>query len=275
MIKKKKNKDTISLILVIVLVIIMALISFNLRRTQGVEETPVSEEISPATVFSLGPLQVTSTVINTWIMIGVLGIGSFIVGRTFKVRPSGFQNAIEWLVNAINGLIEKNIGTNNTEVFFPLVATFAIFIGVANLLGLFPGLKAPTTDINTPLAMALIVFISVPYFGIRTNGLGGYLRHYVDPIFLMLPIEIASEIARTFSLTFRLFGNILGEEIIIAIFFLISPFILPVPMMLFSIFTGVLQAYIFTLLSTVYIGGAVKAHQTPKKNKIKKSKRSK
>lgn len=270
--KKKNNKDTISLIMVIALVIIMAFISFNLRRTQGVEEISVSEEITPATVFSVGPLQVTTTVVNTWIMIGVLGIGSFFVGRTFKVRPSGFQNAIEWLVNAINGLIDKNIGSDHSDVFFPLVATFAIFIGIANLLGLIPGLKAPTTDINTPLAMALIVFFSVPYFGVRTNGLGGYLRHYVDPIFLMLPIEIASEIARTFSLTFRLFGNILGEEIIIAIFFLISPLILPVPMMLFSIFTGVLQAYIFTLLSTVYIGGAVKAHQTPKKINIKKSK---
>jgi F-type H+-transporting ATPase subunit a len=270
---KQKNKEKLSLILVVILVLVMAFISFYLRRTQGVEEVSVSNEITPETVFSVGPLQVTTTVINTWIMIGVLSIAAFFIGRTFKVRPGGFQNAIEWLVNAINGLISNNIESEHTEVFFPLIATFAIFIGVANLLGLVPGLKSPTTDINTPLAMALIVFFSVPYFGIRTNGLGGYLRHYVEPIFLMLPIEIASEIARTFSLTFRLFGNILGEEIIIAIFFLISPFILPVPMMLFSIFTGVLQAYIFTLLSTVYIGGAVKAHQTTKKSKKNKSKK--
>lgn len=267
---KTKNKDSISLILVIVLVVVMALISFYLRRTEGVETTSVAEEITPATVFTVGPLQVTTTVVNTWIMISVLSIAAFFVGRTFKVRPGGFQNAVEWLVNAINGLINNNIGSDHTEVFFPLVATFAVFIGIANLLGLIPGLSSPTTDINTPLAMALIVFFSVPFFGVRTNGLWGYLRHYVEPIFLMLPIEIASEIARTFSLTFRLFGNILGEEIIIAIFFLISPFILPVPMMLFSIFTGVLQAYIFTLLSTVYIGGAVKAHQAPKKNKKSK-----
>jgi len=107
----------------------------------------------------------------------------------------------------------------------------------------------------------LIVFISVPYFGIKNRGLGAYLKHYIEPFFLMLPLEIASEIARTFSLTFRLFGNIMGEEIIIAILFIIAPFILPVPLMAFSIFTGVLQAYIFTLLSTVYIGGAVKAHE--------------
>ena len=270
---KQKNKDSISLILVIALVIVMALISFYLRRTQGVEEVSVATEITPSVVFTVGPIEVTSTVVNTWIMIVVLSIAAFFVGRSFKVRPGGFQNAIEWLVNAINGLIGNNIGSEHTDIFFPLIATLAIFIGIANLLGLIPGLKSPTTDINTPLAMALIVFFSVPYFGIRTNGLWGYLRHYVEPIFLMLPIEIASEIARTFSLTFRLFGNILGEEIIIAIFFLISPFILPVPMMLFSIFTGVLQAYIFTLLSTVYIGGAVKAHQTSKKIKKNKSKK--
>lgn len=122
-------------------------------------------------------------------------------------------------------------------------------------------MRSPTPDINTPLALALSVFFSVPYFGIRTCGVWGYLKHYVEPIFIMLPIEIASEIARTFSLTFRLFGNILGEEIIISILFIVMPLFVPVPMMLFSIFTGLLQAYVFALLTCVYIGGAVKAHK--------------
>lgn len=257
--KKNRNKK-LSLILVIVLVIAMVLISYQLRAREGFEPEPVAEEIAPHVVFAIGPLQVTSTVINTWIMIAVLGIASFFLGKSFKIRPGMVQNAIEWLEEAIQGLIAENIGTEKSQLFFPLIATLAIFIGSSNLLGLIPGLHSPTPDINTPIAMALIVFVSVPYFGIRTRGLWGYLKHYVEPIFIMLPIEIASEIARTFSLTFRLFGNILGEEIIIAILFLISPFIVPVPMMLFSIFTGLLQAYIFTLLSCVYIGGAVKAH---------------
>ena len=257
----KMNKKTLTMILVFAVVIAMALISFQIRRNTGFEAQPVAEEIAPKIVFSLGPLQVTSTVINTWIMILALSIGAYLLGRTFKVRPTMFQNAIEWLVQAIQNIISQNVGTKDTKLFLPIVGTLAIFIGVANLLGLIPGLQSPTPDINTPLAMALIVFFSVPYFGIRSQGLWGYLKHYVEPIFLMLPIEIASEIARTFSLTFRLFGNILGEEIIIAILFIISPFIVPVPMMLFSIFTGVLQAYIFTLLTCVYIGGAVKAHQ--------------
>ncbi|MFN2303858.1 MAG: F0F1 ATP synthase subunit A [Anaerolineales bacterium] len=257
-----KNKKTLSLILLGLLVIVMVVVSLELRQRAGVEPTPVSEEITPRIVFTVGPVQVSSTVINTWVMISLLGLGSFFIGKSLKVRPGTFQNAIEWFQEAIKGLIASNIGSENTELFFPLITSLAIFIGASNLLGLIPGLQSPTPDINTPVAMALIVFFSVPYFGIRTRGLWGYLRHYVEPIFLMLPIEIASEIARTFSLSFRLFGNIMGEEIIIAILFVIAPFIVPVPIMLFSIFTGVLQAYIFALLACVYIGSAVKAHQT-------------
>lgn len=258
----KRNKKTIVLIIVVLVVTVMAVISFRLRSITGYEPKPVSEEIAPQLVFSIGPIQVTSTVINTWVMVGVLGIASYWIGRSFKVRPGMVQNAIEWFKEAIEGIITTNIGLSNTQSFFPVIATLTIFIGVANLLGLIPGLRSPTPDINTPLAMALIVFVSVPYFGIKSKGLWGYIKHYFEPIFLMLPIEITSEFAHTLSLSFRLFGNIMGEEIVIVILFLISPFILPVPMMLFSIFTGVLQAYIFTLLSCVYIGGAVKAHQS-------------
>ena len=258
----KKNKKFITLIIVIAIVTVMAFISFQLRAKTGFEPEPISEEIAPHLVFSIGPIEVMSTVVNTWIMIGILALASYFAGKSFKVRPTLIQNAIEWFVKAIEGIIAKNIGLKNTQVFLPLIAGMAIFIGVANLLGLIPGLRSPTPDINTPLAIALVVFFSVPYFGIKTKGLLPYIKHYFEPIFLMFPIEVTSELARTMSLSFRLFGNIMGEEIIIAILFMIAPFIVPVPMMLFSIFTGVLQAYIFTLLACVYIGGAVKAHQS-------------
>ncbi|MBN1876089.1 MAG: F0F1 ATP synthase subunit A [Anaerolineae bacterium] len=238
----------------------MAVVSSLLQDPHATEEATVTKEIAPRLIFSVGSLEVTSTVVNTWVMMTIIGMASFFIGRSFRVRPGLVQNAIEWFVQAINELIRNNVGIRDTSLFLPVVASLAVFVGSANLMGLIPGLHSPTPDINTPLAMALIVFVSVPYFGIRTRGLWGYLKHYVEPIFLMLPIEIASEVARTFSLTFRLFGNILGEEIIIVILFIIAPFIVPVPMMLFSIFTGLLQAYIFTLLTCVYIGGAVKAH---------------
>ena len=255
-------KEHLSTLMLILLILAFALTGFQLRKIEGAESTSIAEEISPSAVFTVGPVQVTSTVVNTWIMIVIIGGLSFWAGRTFKVHPNMAQNAIEWLRDAVDGLIAANVGSVNTAMFLPIVLGLAIFIGCSNLLGLIPGLSSPTQDINTPIAMALVVFFSVPYFGIRVSGLKGYLKHYVEPIFLMLPIEIASELARTFSLTFRLFGNIIGEEIIIAILFVIAPFIVPVPMMLFSIFTGVLQAYIFTLLTCVYIGGAVKAHQS-------------
>lgn len=250
-----------ALILLIVLVIALAVISSLLQKNNEVEEITVTEKISPHMIFRIGPLVVTSTVINTWIMISIIGIASYFIGKSFKVSPGLLQIAIEWFKQAIENLICINVGSRDPSLFFPEIASLALFIGCANLLGLIPGLDSPTPDINTPLALALIVLISVPYYGIRTHKLGGYLKHYVQPVFLMFPVEIASEIARTFSLTFRLFGNIFGEEIIVAILFMIAPFIVPVPVMLFGIFTGVLQAYIFTLLTCVYIGGAVKAHK--------------
>ncbi len=220
----------------------------------------IEEELSPATVFAIGPLQVTTTVVNTWIIMALVSVLFIFLGRNLKIRPSRFQNVLEWLVEAIDGLIASMI-PHQPRLFLPLVGTLAVFIAASNLGGLLPGLKSPTTDINTPLALALVVFFSVHYYGIRRKGLIGYLRHYVEPVFFLLPIEIASELARTMSLTFRLFGNIFGEEIVIAVLFIVLPIFIPVPMMLFSIFTSVIQAYVFTLLSVVYISGAVQAHK--------------
>jgi F-type H+-transporting ATPase subunit a len=220
----------------------------------------LGEELVPHVVFTVGPLQVMSTVVNTWIIMAVVSALFIILGRHLKVRPTRFQNALEWGVEAIDGLIEGLI-PHHSRIFLQIVGTLAVFIAAANLGGLIPGLRSPTTDLNTPLALAIVVFFSVHYYGIRQKGIIGHLRHYVEPIFIMLPIEIASELARTMSLTFRLFGNILGEEIVIAVLFLILPVLIPVPMMLFSIFTSLIQAYVFTMLTAVYISGAVQAHE--------------
>jgi F-type H+-transporting ATPase subunit a len=220
----------------------------------------LEEELTPFVVFNLGPLQVTSTVVHTWIIMVIVSIVFIILGKNLKVRPTRFQNALEWIVETIDHLIRDMI-PEQPRLFLPIVGTLTVFITSANLGGLIPGLRSPTTDLNTPLALAIVVFFSVHYYGIRRKGLLGHLKHYVEPIFILLPIEVASELARTMSLTFRLFGNILGEEIVIAVLFLILPVLIPVPMMLFSIFTSVIQAYVFTLLTIVYISGAVEAHK--------------
>jgi len=218
----------------------------------------IEQELIPHVVFSIGPLQVTTTVVYTWIIMALTAILFFLLGRGLKVRPTRLQNALEWLVEALDGLIASMIPKQH-RILLPLVGTLAVFIATANLGGLIPGLKSPTSDLNTPLALAIVVFFSVHYYGIRAHGLLGHLRHYVEPVFFLLPIEVAGELARTMSLTFRLFGNILGEEIVIAVLFLVLPAIVPVPMMLFSIFTSIIQAYVFVMLTVVYLGGAVQA----------------
>lgn len=220
----------------------------------------LAEELIPVVMFRLGPLQVTSTVVYTWIIMAIVLAVFAILGRSLKIRPSRVQNALEWLVEVIDTMVRDMIH-EQPRIFVPIVGTLTILIAALNLGGLIPGIRSPTTDLNTPLALAIIVFISVHYYGIRRKGLVGHLKHYVEPIFILLPIEVASEFARTLSLTFRLFGNILGEEIVIAVLFLILPVLIPVPMMLFSIFTSVIQAYVFTLLTIVYISGAVQAHE--------------
>jgi len=221
----------------------------------------IEEELVPFVVFTIGPIEITSTVVTTWLIVAFLGVASYLIGRSLKVRPGVFQNILEWVVESIDGLLQSMIG-EGSRFLLPFVGALAIFIAIANLTGLIPGLKAPTTDINTPLALALIVFVSVHYYGIRHRGLLGHLKRYVEPIFLMLPIEIASEVARTISLTFRLFGNIIGEEIVVSILFLVLPLLVPVPMMIFGIFTGFIQAYIFTILTITYLAGAVKASRS-------------
>jgi F-type H+-transporting ATPase subunit a len=220
----------------------------------------LEQEFIPVVLFHIGPLQVTSTIVDTWIIMAIVSVAVIVLGKRLQIKPARWQNALEWVVEAIDGVIRDMI-PENPRLFLPIVGTLMVFITAANLGGLIPGLSSPTSDINTPLAMAIVVFFSVHYYGIHEKGLLGHLKHYVEPIFILLPIELASELARTLSLTFRLFGNILGEEIVIAVLFLILPYFVPVPMMLFSIFTSVIQAYVFGMLTVVYISGAVRAYE--------------
>jgi F-type H+-transporting ATPase subunit a len=220
----------------------------------------LEQEFIPVVLFQIGPLQVTTTIVHTWIIMAIVSVAVIVLGKRLRVKPARWQNALEWIVEAVDGVIRDMI-PENSRLFLPIVGTLMVFITAANLGGLIPGLRSPTADINTPLALAIVVFFSVHYYGIHEKGLLGHLKHYVEPIFILLPIELASELARTLSLTFRLFGNILGEEIVIAVLFLILPYFVPVPMMLFSIFTSVIQAYVFGMLTVVYISGAVRAHE--------------
>lgn len=217
----------------------------------------MEETLNPSVLFFIFGLPVTKIVVSTWFVMAFLVIASFISTRKMDFIPKRFlQNVVELFVEAIIYLIE-DMSPGNGKKFLSLVGTLALFIGTANLAGLVPGLSSPTSDFNTTLALALVVFLSVPYYGIRTRGAKDYFKDYITPSPIMVPFHIISEITRTFSLALRLFGNIMGEEIVIAILFLLSPLFVPVPMMLFSIFTGIVQAYIFTILTAVYLSAAV------------------
>ncbi|MBC7218465.1 MAG: F0F1 ATP synthase subunit A [Candidatus Caldatribacterium sp.] len=203
-------------------------------------------------------LPITKTVVSTWVVMGFLVLLSFLLTRKMSLVPTRLQNIVELFVEAIINLIE-DMSPGNGRKFLPLVGTLALFIGTSDVAGLVPGLKSPTSDFNTTLALALVVFFAVPFYGIRTRGLKNYLKSYFSPSPILAPFHVISEITRTVSLALRLFGNIMGEEIIIAILFLLSPLFLPLPMMLFSIFTGIIQAYIFTVLTVVYLSAAVES----------------
>lgn len=209
------------------------------------------EEVFPRVVFTLfGVIPVRDTVVSTWVMMAIILALALILGRR---QPM----ALEMLTDFLNDLVSGVMGRPAID-YLPFLGALAIFIAVANLMGVVPFLISPTRDINTPLALALTVFFSVHYFGIRSQGLKNYLKELATPIYV-LPLEIIGQLSRTLSLTLRLFGNIISTELIVAVIFVLVPFLVPLPLIGFSIFTGLLQAYIFTSLAAVYIAAGLKA----------------
>jgi len=216
-----------------------------------------NREFFPQVLLTLGPVEITSTVLYSLLVSGILIAFSLLV--RFSQRLSGWQMAAEFVVEHLEGIMQDMFG-EDPRPYTPLVVTLALFIGVANLLGLAPGLRAPTADFSTTLALAVVVFLAVPFYGIRARGVRGYLRHYLEPSPLLLPLEIITEFSRTLALAVRLFGNIVSEELVIAVLLSIAGLLLPVPIMMLAVLTGVVQAYIFSILTVVYLSAAVRAH---------------
>lgn len=184
-----------------------------------------------------------------------------IIRTRFSVEnPGNVQQAFEAVVEFLQGQLEENVG-HAGQKFVAVIGTIALLLVFSNILGLIPGFASPTGDINLPAGCAIFMFIYYNYQGMRKQGVGKYLLHFAGPVWwlspLMIPIEIISHIARPFSLTVRLYANIFAEELLIAVFFSLVAFLLPLPFMAFAIFGGLLQAYIFITLSQVYLAGAV------------------
>ena len=206
------------------------------------------ENFFPQVVFEILGVPVRDTVISTWIMMAL-------VVAAVTVARRRWPSALEMLVGFLNDTISDVMG-RPAEPYLPFLGALAIFIAISNVIGVVPLLVSPTRDVNTPLALALTAFLSVHYFGIRAKGVLGYLKSLASPIFV-LPLEIIGQVSRTISLTVRLFGNIVSTEMIVAVVFALVPLIAPLPLIGFSMFTGLLQAYIFTALATVYIGAGL------------------
>lgn len=193
------------------------------------------------------------------VLMVVLGLAA----RKLSVVPSHRQTALEYLYEAVEGLLVDIVGEPGKK-YLPMIATLAIFIFSCNLLGLFPGLMSPTSKLNVTLGCAVTVFIYYHWQGMKTQGVLKYMKHFVGPIPflapLMVPIELISHCSRPLSLSVRLFGNIFAEDLLIAVIASILPFLLPLPFMAVAIFTGIIQAFVFVLLACIYISGAV-AHE--------------
>lgn len=211
----------------------------------------------PQVVFRLGPVQITATVIYTLLVSAVLIIFALLVRAGMERGLSRLQMAAEMLMDLLDGTMRSMVG-GDPRPYTPLVVTLALFIGVANLSGLVPGLHAPTADLSTTTALAVIVFVAVPAYGIRARGVRGYLHHYVEPVAFMLPLNIFEEFSRVLTLAMRLFGNVMSGELIISVLLMLVGFLVPVPMMLLEVLTGVIQAYIFAVLAMVYLSAAAR-----------------
>lgn len=208
-------------------------------------------------VFTIGGVGVNATIVNTWVVMALLVGGSWVVTRNLKpdVPPSRWRTTLEVIVQGIQSQIEE-ITRNSARYVMYFAGTLFLFIAVSNLLLVVPGFSPPTASLSTTAALALSVLVAVPAFGIARNGVGNYLQGYIRPSVVMLPFNIISEFSRGISLAIRLYGNIMSGAVIAAILLGVAPFFFPVVMDMLGLLTGLIQAYIFAILATVYISTA-------------------
>ncbi len=202
---------------------------------------------------------VAAHVAYSWFIMAALAILSFLATRRLDIYPAKLQNVMEAVISGIDGFLTDTMGHEGRR-FFPLVATLALYILASNLLGLLPGFESPTSNINTTASMAIVVFFTTHIVGFRIHGVK-YLKHFMGPIWwlspLMIVIELIGHLARPVSLTMRLFGNIKGEDIVLAVVLFLVPALVPLPVFFLMIFTSLIQTVVFLLLTMMYIAGAM------------------
>jgi len=209
-----------------------------------------------------GYFKLNATIVTTWALMLVLVVVARLITRNLehKVHISRWQSLLEVIVVTIRKQIEE-VGLRHPEKYLGFLGTLFLFIALSNLCTIIPGYEPPTGSLSTTAALALSVFIAVPLYGIAESGLEVYLRSYLKPTALMLPFNLISELSRTLAMAIRLFGNIMSGTMILAILLTVTPFLFPVVMSLLGLLTGMVQAYIFSILATVYIAAATRARE--------------
>lgn len=221
-------------------------------------------QISPDQVifFAWHFITISAALVYTWIIMAILVIGSLLITRNLSSdrKMTRWQNLLEVIVTAIRAEI-RDILPEGADSYFPFIGTLFLFILMSNLLTFVPGYVAPTSSLTTTSALAILVFFAVPIFGITKQGLIEYLKEYFRPNFIFFPLHIMGEIARTLSLAVRLFGNIMSHEKVIAILLAVTPLFFPIIMQALGLLIGIIQAYIFVILTMVYIAAATQSHE--------------
>ncbi len=219
------------------------------------------EQISPDQVvfWQWGVLKVNATMVFTWLVMAMLVVGSHLATRkmTFGAKMPKRQHLIEWVTQAIRGQI-REISGQDPDRYLVFTGTLFLFIGMANLLTIFPGYLAPTGSLSTTAALAGLVFFAVPVHGVASRGLLGYLKQYVRPTALMLPFNLIGELSRTLAMAVRLFGNVMSAAKVAAILLAVVPLFFPIVLRALGLLTGMVQAYIFGVLAIVYISSATR-----------------
>jgi len=218
----------------------------------------VDTNIFPRLIWQWGPVQITDTLALSVVLTLVLGCCGWVLTRNLKLDPGPLQAALEGSVLAMENAVRDLVPQHVSQVA-PFIMGLWWFLLAANLIGLIPGLESPTRDLSITSALAFLVFLSVPWFGIRSHGLKGYLSHYVKPFLFLLPFHIVGEITRTVALAVRLFGNMMSLDLVALIFLLLAGFLVPVPILMLHLVEALVQAYIFGMLALVYIAGGIQS----------------
>ena len=209
-----------------------------------------------------GFFKLNGTIAFTWAIMLVLAVGAKLITRNLsaEITRTRWQNLLEIVVTAIEKQIGE-VGLRRPHIYLPFLGTLFLFVAVSAVCTIIPGYEPPTSSLSTTAALALCVFVAVPLFGIMDQGMGGYLKSYLEPTVIMLPFNIISELSRTLALAVRLFGNMMSGAMIIGILLTITPFLFPIVMTVLGLLTGMVQAYIFFILAAVYIAAATQTRE--------------